>query len=259
MQNTKYQVVLPEFEGPLDLLLHLIDVHELDIYDIPISYITSQYMEYIRLAEEIDLNLSGEFLVVAGTLLIIKAKMLLPRRAPEEGEDEGGLDLKEEMEEKLLAYRVYQENARELKEMETSRTRIYFREVNEKQLLSLFPQQNPVEGLTASDLLGAFQEIMRLMTARGRVITVRKDVMSVNDKMGSLIETLSASSNEVRFAQLLEQCEDLLEAITTFLALLELLAKGLVTIRQTRAFGDIVIRKHPGKGVSQESEEEVRS
>ncbi|MCL1849721.1 MAG: segregation/condensation protein A [Clostridiales bacterium] len=240
-----YQVVLPEFEGPLDLLLHLIDENELDIYDIPIAFITGQYMEYLHKAEEIDLNLSGEFLVMAGTLLVIKAKMLLPQRADEDGEGEEAPDPREELVEKLIAYRIYKENADELKRMETSRTKIYFREVSERYLLSLFPQPNPVGDLRPSDLSGAFQEVLRLMAARGRVITVRKDAMSVNDKIAYLTQTLARRQGGVSFAQLMETCADLMEAVTTFLALLELLAKGVVSVQQTRAFGDIFISLHP--------------
>ena len=239
-----YQVVLPEFEGPLDLLLHLIDENELDIYDIPIAFITSQYMDYLHKAEEIDLNLSGEFMVMAGTLLVIKAKMLLPKRAEEEAEGEAAPDPREELVEKLLAYRLYKENAEELKKMETSRTKIYFREVSEKYLLSLFPQPNPIGGLNAEDLSGAFQEIIRLMAARGRVITVQRDAMSVNDRIAYLTQTLSQRAGGVRFAQLLEQCEDLMEAVTTFLALLELLSKGVVAVSQKESFGDIFISMH---------------
>ncbi|MCL2121130.1 MAG: segregation/condensation protein A [Clostridiales bacterium] len=236
-----YQVVLPIFEGPLDLLLNLIDVHELDIYDIPIAFITGQYMDYLRKAEEIDLNLSGEFLVMAGTLLVIKAKMLLPQRAPEEESDDNAEDPRDELVEKLLAYRLYKENAQELQKMESSRTKIYFREVNEGHLFSLFPQPNPVGSLKAEDLCRSFQEVMRLMSARGQVITVRRDVMSVNSKMAYLMQNLSRQPGGIRFMQLFDACADTMEAVTTFLALLELLSKGLVWVRQKKLFGDIFV------------------
>ena len=236
-----YQVVLPEFEGPLDLLLHLIDVHELDIYDIPIAFITGQYMDYLKKAEEIDLNLSGEFLVMAGTLLLIKAKLLLPKRKEDDLSAEEAVDPREELVERLLEYRVYKENALELKKMEESQTKIYFREISESYLLSLFPQPNPVGDLTAVDLQTAFQEILRLMAARGQVITVRKDEVSVKDRMEFLLQELKRRPGETRLASLIEGCETLMEAVTTFLALLELLAKGRVWARQTELFGDVFI------------------
>ena len=238
-----YQVALPVFEGPLDLLLNLIDTHELDIYDIPIAFITGQYMDYLRRAEEIDLNLSGEFMVMAGTLLVIKAKMLLPKRVSDSSGEADEADPREELVEKLLEYRIYKENAQELKKMENGRTKIYFREVNEKLLYSLFPQPNPVGGLTTADLFSSFQDIMRLMAARRQVITVQKDVMSVNDSMARLLGILASHPGPTRFKRIMEGCESVLEAVTMFLALLELLAKGQVRARQSGAFGEIVIDK----------------
>ena len=237
-----YQVVLPEFEGPLDLLLHLIDAHELDIYDIPIAFITGQYMDYLRKAEEIDLNLSGEFLVMAGTLLLIKAKMLLPKRVQDELSGEEAVDPREELVEKLLEYRLYKESALELRKMEESRTRIYFRQVSESHLYSLFTKPNPVGDLTAADLQGVFQEVLRLMAARGQVITVRKDEVSVRDRMMHLTRTLSRQADGMSFARLLEDCGTVREVVTTFLALLELMAKGRIRVRQSGLFGEIWVR-----------------
>ena len=236
-----YQVTLPVFEGPLDLLLHLIDTNELDIYDIPIAFITGRYMEYLRKAEEIDLNLSGEFMVMAGTLLLIKAKMLLPKRASEEAAEGEDADPRGELVERLLEYRLYKENADELKKMETNRTKIYFREVNEGLLLSLFPRQNPVGDLSPADLFSSFHEILRLMAARNRVITVQQDEMSVNDSMVRISDILSQHAGRARFTRIMADCETTLEAVTMFLALLELLAKGRVMVSQRGAFGEIYI------------------
>ena len=236
-----YQVVLPEYEGPLDLLLHLIDEHELDIYDIPIAFITDQYMDYLRKAEEVDLNLSGEFLVMAGTLLLIKAKTLLPQKADAETGEEGEPGTMDELVAKLLAYRIYKENAEELKRMEGSNARIFFREVNEGHLLSLFPKPNPVGDLKPMDLFGSFNEILRLMAARGQTITIHKETASVNDKMGHILGVLSRQVGAVPFHALFNLSEDLMGVITTFLALLELLSKGRVWVRQTELFGDIYV------------------
>jgi segregation and condensation protein A len=249
-----YQVVLPEFQGPLDLLLHLIDSHELDIYDIPIAFITGQYMEYLRKAEEIDLNLSGDFMVMAGTLLVIKARMLLPKRSSDDAREGEELDPRDELVEKLLAYRLYKENADELKKLEASRTKIHFRDVNERYLLSLFPQPNPVGDLRPADLHSVFQEMLRLMAARGQVITVHKEDVSINDKMEYLMAALSRHAGGMRFSQLLESCETVKEAITMFLAMLELIAKGRLKVRQDSLFGEIFISvqsdtKEGGDGV----------
>jgi segregation and condensation protein A len=245
-----YQVVLPEFEGPLDLLLHLIDVHELDINDIPIAFITGQYMDYLRKAEEIDLNLSGEFLVMAGTLLVIKAKTLLPKRPQDGAAGDEAEDPREELVEKLLAYRLYKENAEELKKLEENRTKIFFFFFSEKQLLALFPPPNPVAGLSAVDLQSAFREVLRLMTLRGQVLTVRKDDITVRDRMGHLMRRLSRDSRGLRFSQLMDECGSVWEAVTVFLALLELLTRGRVSIRQSALFGEIVITRQ-AQGVEQ--------
>lgn len=245
-----YQVVLPVFEGPLDLLLHLIDTHKLDIYNIPIAFITGQYMDYLKQAEEIDLNLSGDFLVMAGTLLAIKAKLLLPKRLQETEEGVEELDPRDELVEKLLEYRLYKENAQELKKMETSQTRIYYREVDDKRLLALFPPPNPIGNLKAADLHTAFQEVLRLMAARGQTITLHKDTMSLKEHMDLMMDTLARHGGGVKFADLLEPCQSVMEVVTAFLALLELLAKGRVWVRQTSLFGEIFvcINNFPEKG-----------
>ena len=236
-----YQVVLPEFEGPLDLLLHFITIHELDIYDIPIAFITGQYMEYLRRAEEIDLNLSGDFIVEAGTLLELKAKMLLPQREQEGTDGEAAPDPRTELVERLIAYKLHKDSAQELKRLETSLTRIYYRQVDEKQLLSMIPQPNPIGNLQPVDLQGAFQEILRLMSARRQVITIQKENTSIHDKMRDLLHILTRQPGELRFAVLWEECADIADAITVFLALLELMSKGLVYARQTEMFGDIYV------------------
>ena len=236
-----YQVVLPEFQGPLDLLLHLINIHELNIYDIPIAFITGQYIEYIKKAEEIDLTLSGDFIVMAGDLLVIKAKTLLPQRISEEARASEEADPRDELVRKLLEYKLFKESAIELKNFEKNGSKIFFREVSEKHLLSLFPQPNPAGNLSAFDLRGSFMEIVRLMAAREQVITVRKETVSVRDRMSYLTDMLRKSPEELHFDKIINGCADAMEAITTFLALLELLAKGVVWARQKKLFGEIYI------------------
>jgi segregation and condensation protein A len=236
-----YQVVLPVFEGPLDLLLHLIDTHKLDIYHIPIAFITGQYMDYLRQADEIDLNLSGDFLVMAGTLLAIKAKILLPQRLQEEAGEAAEPDPRDELVEKLLEYRLYKENAGELKKLESGQTRIYYRAVNDKLLFALFPPPNPVGNLKTVDLQAVFREILRLATARGKTITLHKDTMSLKEHMDLMMNTLSRRPGGLSFAELLESCQSLTEMVAAFLAMLELLAKGRIWVRQTSLFGDIFV------------------
>jgi len=236
-----YEVVLPEFQGPLDLLLHLISAHELDIYDIPIAFITGQYIDYIKKAEEIDLNLSGDFIVMAGDLLVIKAKTLLPRRESVDDDAQVEPDPRDELVRRLLEYKLYKENALKLKDLESSGMKIFFRETNENHLLSLLPRPNPVENISTVDLQSAFLEVMRLMRAKSQVITVNKERISVREKMSFLTKKLRESPRGARFDRIMSDCADAMEAVTTFLALLELLSKGVIWARQKELFGDIYI------------------
>ena len=235
-----YQVVLPVYEGPLELLLNLIDSHQLDIYNIPISFITGQYMDYLAKAKEIDLNLSGDFLVMAGTLLAIKAKMLLPRREkdPESGEAEE--DPRDELVTKLLEYRLYKENALILKELETSRSRIYFRSVNDKRLLAALPPINPIGRLSLSDLQQAFQQAVKAARARGKVLELPRETLTIQQQMTNILRSVAQKEGGIPFFQLFE-FHQMLDLVTAFLALLELLHKGRIWVRQKEAFGEIYV------------------
>lgn len=235
-----YQVVLPVYEGPLDLLLDLIDNHQLDIYNIPISFITSQYMDYTRQAREIDLNLSGDFLVMAGTLLAIKAKMLLPRREKDPETGEPVEDPREELVAKLLEYRLYKENALTLKEMESSQSRIYFRSVDDKRLLESLPPINPIGQLSPMDLRAAFRQAVRAARARGKVLEMPRETLTIQQQMSNILGSVSRTEGGVPFFQLFE-FNKMMDLVTAFMALLELLHKGRVWVRQKEMFGEIFV------------------
>lgn len=235
-----YQVVLPVYEGPLDLLLDLIDNHQLDIYNIPISFITSQYMDYTRQAREIDLNLSGDFLVMAGTLLAIKAKMLLPRREKDPETGEPLEDPREELVAKLLEYRLYKENALTLKEMESSQSRIYFRSVDDKRLLESLPPINPIGQLSPTDLRAAFRQAVRAARARGKVLEMPRETLTIQQQMSNILGSVSRTEGGVPFFQLFE-FNKMMDLVTAFMALLELLHKGRVWVRQKEMFGEIFV------------------
>jgi segregation and condensation protein A len=235
-----YQVVLPVFEGPLDLLLHLIDSNELDIYNIPIAFITGQYMDYLNQAQEIDLTLSGDFVLMAGTLLTIKARMLLPKRTqPSEADGTAG-DPRDELVEKLLEYRLYKEKAAEFKAMEQSQSRIFFREVDDKALMRLFPAPNPIGKLTTDDLSKTFMQILESMISREKVIELPKESVTVQARISFLLKVIRQQPGGIAFRSLLEG-DSLRTVVTTFMALLELLHRGRVWARQKEAFGEIYI------------------
>ena len=146
MLQNKYQIKLENFEGPLDLLLHLIEKNEIDIYDIPIAKITDQYITYIRDIEQLDLDSASEFLVLAATLLAIKAKMLLPK--PIKLLEEVEKDPREELVARLLEYKKFKEAAGLLKGRENEMHKVFLRKQDEEQLVNKFDPSNPVENIS---------------------------------------------------------------------------------------------------------------
>jgi segregation and condensation protein A len=236
-----YQISLPVFEGPMDLLLHLIDINEIDIYDIPIADITRQYMAYIHQAEEMDLELTSEFMVMACTLLAIKARMLLPKRKQAEEEAEPETDPREELVRKLIEYRIYREKALELKEKEGRQAKIYFREPDEARWLKLFPPANPIGDLTAESLASSFVRLWRLWQSRERVVEYYRDEITIGDQMVYIMEVLYDHPEGVAFLDLMDSTFNRERLAAAFLATLELARRGLVTLRQTQLFGDILL------------------
>lgn len=225
---------LARFEGPLDLLLHLIKRDEIDIYDIPISHITQQFLVYIELMRALSLEVAGEFLVMAATLMRIKAKMLLPLPASNEEEDEG--DPREELVQRLVEYRQFKEAAGTLKEKEGERRLLFER--------GLVPGEDgagplPLAPATLFDLLDALNRVMSRVP-EAVVYEVQGEEYDLDDKM-ALIASTVAEGGSTSFVRLLERCRGRGEMIVTFIALLELIKLGQVTIVQSQAFGDILI------------------
>lgn len=227
-------VKLERFEGPLDLLLHLIKRDEIDIYDIPISHITEQYLAYIELMRALDLEVAGEFLVMAATLMRIKAKMLLPTPAIGEEEDEG--DPREELVQRLVEYRQFKEAADQLKLKENERRLLFQR--------GMVPGEDeagplPLAPASLFDLLDALNRVLS-RAPEPAVYEVRGEIYDVEDKM-TLIATRVAEEGSISFLELLERCHARGEMIVTFMALLELIKLAQVTIVQPERFGDIRI------------------
>ena len=164
---------LAVFEGPLDLLLHLIDKAEVDIYNIPIHEITDQYMEYIRTIQDFDLEPASEFLVMAATLLSIKSKMLLPKPPVEVMESEDESDPRMELVRRLIEYRKYKRAAEEMRELEVDRSQIFSREATDLTKYLPETQENPVRGIYVADLWSAFGKILQSIQKRERVATIQ--------------------------------------------------------------------------------------
>lgn len=235
-------IKLARFEGPLDLLLHLIKRDEIDIYDIPIAHITQQYLAYLELMRALDLEVAGEFLVMAATLMRIKARMLLPLPAPGEEEDEG--DPREELVQRLVEYRQFKEAAGTLKLKEEERRVLYERGMvpGEDEMGPL-----PLAPATLFDLLDALHRVMARAPGEPVVYEVASEIYDVEDKM-SLIAQRAAEEGSLDFAELLGQCRVRLEMIVTFMALLELIKLGRVVVVQLQHFGDIRILYRPPEG-----------
>jgi segregation and condensation protein A len=234
-------VKLERFEGPLDLLLHLIKRDEIDIYDIPISHITQQYLGYLELMRSFDLEVAGEFLVMAATLMRIKAKMLLPQPSLNQEEDEG--DPREELVQRLIEYRQFKEAAGTLKVREDERRMLF-----ERGLVPGEDEAGPLPLAPASlfDLLDALNRVLA-RAPEAQVYEVHTETYDVDDKV-ALILRLVAEDGGVRFSSLLMRCRARAEMIVTFIALLELVKLGQVTIVQAEMFGDVSILARAPEG-----------
>ena len=233
-----YKVKLEIFEGPLDLLLHLIKKEEVNIYDIPIAHVTEQYLAYLEVMNLLDLSIAGEFLVVAATLMQIKSKMLLPpdEKAEEELEEE---DPRAELVKRLLEYKKFKEAAGELHARESLQKDVFPRRVPE-------PEFEDETGKTFEaslfDLIGAFNKVMKEIP-KDLFYQVIKDEITVEEKMHDIFHTL-VKQPAIKLSDLFKSAKNKIEIITTFLALLELVRLREIIAVQDRIFGDISIKRN---------------
>jgi segregation and condensation protein A len=236
---------LESFEGPLDLLLHLIDKTEVDIYNIPIKDITDQYMAYLGEMQEMELDITSEFLVMAATLLLIKSKMLLPKppiiELDEDGYEEGE-DPRAELVRQLLEYRKFKGIADHLREKELQRSLIYSREPFDLAPFMPVVQENPVEGIYITDLMAAFQKVLRRLVVRDVVTRIKRDEISVKDRMKEVVHLLQLKGGKLLFSKLFDEDKTREDVVVTFLAMLELMKVKVIVCYQHRLFDDIVIQ-----------------
>jgi len=242
-----YNVKIDTFEGPLDLLLHLINTLEIDIYDIPVSQITEQYLLYIHTMKELKLDLASEYLVMAATLLAIKSKMLLPKQEEElfdEGMDSGyEEDPRSELVERLIEYRKYKEAAIDLKEMEEERSLIYTKAPSDLSEYAKGAAKPNTGAPTASlyDMLGAFQKLMRRKRLQKPLSTkIARQEISIEKRMDEIISLLKNQTGTVDFYDLFPYPEKEY-IVVTFLAVLELMKRNEIIAEQTENFGGIQI------------------
>ena len=240
--NFKLQV----FEGPMDLLLHLLEKNKVNIYDIPIAEITSQYMEYLQEMRRQDLNIMSEFLVMAATLLDIKARMLLPSQKTEEEEEE---DPRAELVEQLLEYKMYKCISNELRDRQVDAGRIFYRSPSIPEEVASYEQpvnvKDLLEGVTLQKLDAIFQSVLRrqenkIDPIRSKFGKIEKEKVSLEERMAYLRDYAS-THRHFSFRQLLEEQSSKMDVIVTFLAILELMKAGTIVISQEHTFDDIKI------------------
>lgn len=229
-----YNIKIPEFEGPLDLLLHLINENKVDIYDIPISLITGQYLQYIELMKELDLEIAGGFLVMAATLIQIKSRLLLP--PDEEAPPEEMEDPRFELVQRLLEYQAYKDAATILKEREEEALKIFGRQPSELEEEKVPEPELYLFDVNLFDLLAAFKKLLENAPPEMRTIT--RETLTVKDKMLHIADIIE-NIESIRFEELFKDSFTRVQLIVTFLALLELLRLGLARVYQEREFGNI--------------------
>lgn len=228
------RVQLPIYEGPLDLLLHLIRKDDLSIADIPIASITEQYLAALELMQGLDLDVSGEYLVMAATLLHIKSKTLLPpEEEGEEDDDEAG-DGREELVRRLLEYERFKNAARDLEERE-----ILNRDVFARQGRSAPVREVSFEQLSVFDLMSALQRVLERFPEPS-VHTVVQETVSVRERMTGILDELGRRTS-VLFHELFDAAGSRMEVVVTFLALLELIRIRAVNAVQEERLGPIVL------------------
>jgi segregation and condensation protein A len=234
----EYPVRLQNFEGPLDLLLHLIKKHELDIYDIPISLITQQYLDYLDLMQELNLDVAGEFLVMAATLIHIKSRMLLPR--PDPSQEDPAEDPREALVRRLLEHQRFKAAAELLHEKEIQRSAQWHRPDGVVAEVVGEPPEPEIE-VDLFSLMAAFRQVMERARARPRVV-LPPEQMSIETRIEQLLARLS-ETEACGFEDLFADAQGRGGMIVTFLALLEMIRLKLVRVFQQGNFGPIRVYK----------------
>ena len=239
-------VKIENFEGPLDLLLHLIDVNKFNIFDIPIVEITEQYLEFVRNMKTKDLNVMSEFLVMAATLLEIKAKMLLPVEIDEDGEE---IDPREELVQKLLEYKMYKYMSYELKDRMQDAAKAMYKDPTIPEEVECYIEPVDMEkllgALTLKKLNDIFQSVMKRQNdkvdpIRSKFGKIEKEEVSLEDKL-DFVENYAKEHGTFSFRKMLEGQKTKMQIVVTFLAILELMKMGKIVIRQESTFADIII------------------
>ncbi len=244
-RRDSYRVRLEIFEGPLDLLLYLIKKDEINVSDIPISHITEQYLEYIRLMEQLDIAVAGDFLVMAATLIYIKSKMLLPPEPKIEGEEDLNEDPRAELIERLLEYQKFKSAANMLYSRGEIEAACYTRGPLETD------NSNPEVSATVFDLLRVFREILKRAESAVEM-EIHRDEVTMAEKLAQ-ISALLDLCEEINVREVFETSRSKRDLILTFLALLELVKGMKICLVQRELFGEIYARKRTDQRQEEEN------
>ena len=239
-------VKLEAFEGPLDLLLHLIEKNKIDIYDIPIVEITEQYLDYIKQMQDRDMNIMSDFLLMAATLVDIKCRMLLPKEVNEDGEEE---DPRAELVQKLLEYKMYKYMSFELRDKQVDAARNLYREQHLPKEVAAYRQPVNYEELIGDMTLNKLHEIFKSVVRKqeDKIDPIRSQYGNIEkeeidmDVKSLYVEAYAREHKSFSFRKLLEKQKSRMEIIVTFLIILEMMKTGKITISQENIFDDILI------------------
>ena len=232
-----YKIQLENFEGPLDLLLFFIKRDELEIYDIPISHITTEFMKYLELIEQLDLEAAGDFILMASTLMQIKARMLLPKEIDDKGEE---IDPRADLIAALLEYKRYKEMSEELSLNESDQ-----RKLNYRGNFSADEKENPedlntlLKNITIYDLMRAFKQALA-ERPKETLHEIQRINVSIDEQINYILNKISGD-RELSFIELVRSMNEKIRIIVTFIALLELIKMGQVGLRETNNFNDFLI------------------
>lgn len=240
-----YKIEIDVFEGPMDLLLHLIDKAEIDIYDIPISLIAEQFIQYIRQIEELNLEVASEFLVMAATLLEIKSKLLLPSRenfadAQLEMEE---IDPRAELVRRLVEYKKYKNIVEDLKTLETTQSKVYYKP--KEDLIDFEDEKFELESLNIDLLLKSLSNIIEKRNKENRILDIseiQRDEYTLEECIKNIKQKLKLD-NILKFNSLLGKDSTRKEIITYFLSILELISMKYIYVNQEEDFSDLIISR----------------
>ena len=237
LPSNDFAIRLPAFEGPLDLLLYLIRRNEIDIYDIPIEDVTKQYIEVLNSMDDLDLEVAGEFFVMAATLMYIKSRMLLPQKDQGSNLDveEDEVDPRWELVQQLLEYKKFKEASSEIEELILNSNDLIAR-IGPKEALEAV--ERPLKPVDRVDLWNTFNQVLRRLAERITTGEINAEQVTVADRMEFILLRFKDKPNFL-FSELFESTTTVTTIVATFLAVLELTRLGEILIRQERAFSDI--------------------